>query len=391
VDNRPRGRLIHVLFLLTSQSVGGAETHAVSLVNGLDKTKFRVSLSYLKDQNDGAGVADSIDREVSVFCAHVVRKLDYKAVSRLSKFVKDEKVDILVCANPFPLLYATLLRLVAVRHLKIVEILHSTEPFTKRARMQMIVYRPIVWVSDLLVYVCESQQKYWASKGLSARSIEVVHNGVDICHFQNRFQFQEIAELRRRYGFSLNDYVIGVCGNLRPEKSQADLVRAVRLAREAGVNVKCMLIGDGPTRSSIEDAIATLDLCRDVVITGLVKDVRLAVSACDVMVVPSHNETFSMAALESMALGKPVVMSNVGGAAELIRHSLNGYLYPKGDIAALCEHVKLLANPSQRETLGKHAERTIHTKFSSEIMIRRYDTIFSNLVHTPNGSNYAEI
>jgi glycosyltransferase involved in cell wall biosynthesis len=369
----------HILFLLTSQSVGGAETHAVSLVNGLDKSIFRISLAYLKDQNDGAGVLDSIDSDVTVFCAGVIKKLDFKAVLNLSRFVEHEEVDILVCANPFPLLYAASLRKIARRQLKIAEILHSTEPFTRRAKLQMLVYRPIVWTSDLLVYVCENQRKYWKSKGLWARSTTVVHNGVDISHFHNRFHPNEIAALRVRYGFSASDYVVGACGNLRPEKSQRDLVSAIKRARELGLNVKCMLIGDGPTRPSIEKVRASLDLHRDVVITGLVKDIRPAVAACDVMVVPSHNETFSMAALESMALRKPVIMSDVGGAAELIGHSINGYLYPKGDIDALSHHLQLLADPDKRRLLGQMAESTIHRNFSSELMLKKYEKIFSNL------------
>lgn len=384
MSTRNSHRPIHILFLLISQSVGGAETHAVSLVNGLDKKKFRISLVYLKDQADGAGVTDGIDDAITVFCAQVNKKFDFNATRKLSKFIREEQVDVIVCANPFPLLYATVLKKISLRTLKVVEILHSTEPFTRRAVLQMIAYRPMVWMSDLLIYVCENQHNYWRSKGLWARSTAVVHNGVDVAHFQNGFDPIEIENVRRRYGFAHGDYLIGACGNLRPEKSQADLVHAVHQLRQVGVDAKCLLIGDGPTRTAIQAAIDRLDLGKHIVITGLIKDIRLAVAACDVMTVPSHNETFSMAALESMALRKPVIMSNVGGARELIGHSENGYLYPKGDVSALSKHLELLAEPMRRVALGQRARETISKRFSSEIMINKYDVIFSKLVSVPS-------
>lgn len=372
-------RPIHVLFLLVSQSTGGAEIHAIALANGLHSANFRVSLAYLKDESDGGDIAHRLCEGIEVFCPDVRQKFDVPAMRKLAEYCNRESVDLVVCANPFPLLYASALRSLCRGRLKTVEILHSTEPFTFQAKMQMTLLRPLFWMTDLLVYVCNNQRAYWESNSLSARCSRVIYNGVDISRFANNFSENEIAGFRERFGFNREDYVVGVCGCMRPEKAHCDMIEAIAMAR-GRIDVKCLLIGDGPTRSQVETAVSNGALNEHVAITGLLGDVRLAVAACDVIAVPSRNETFSMAALEAMALGKPVIMSNVGGAAELVGSDSNGYLYPKGDNKALAQRIELLADRMKREALGREAWQTVATKFSSTTMVAMYSEVFARLV-----------
>lgn len=373
-------RPIHVLFLLVSQSIGGAEIHAIALANELDPARFRVSLAYLKDESDGVDISGGLHEAIEVFCPGVKRKVDVAAIRRLVEFCDREAVDLVVCVNQFPLLYASAIRSFCRRPLKIVEILHSTEPFTLRARIQMAVLMPLFWMTDLLVYVCNYQRAFWERNFLSARCSRVIYNGVDISRFANSFSEDEIADFRGGFGFKSKDYVVGVCGYMRPEKAHCDLIEAIAMVRARGVDVKCLLIGDGPMRSTVEMSILGRSLSEHVAITGLLGDVRLAIAACDVIAVPSRNETFSIAALESMALGRPVIMSDVGGAAELVGSDSNGFLFPKGDINALAQRIELLADCAKRQALGREACRTVATKFSSTTMVKMYSKVFAGLV-----------
>jgi glycosyltransferase involved in cell wall biosynthesis len=101
-------------------------------------------------------------------------------------------------------------------------------------------------------------------------------------------------------------------------------------------------------------------------------DVRLAIGSCDVIVVPSHNETFSIAALEAMALGKPLIMADVGGASEQVEHSGNGYLYPKADVAALSDRILRMADPGCRSAFGAASLRKVIHEFSLTRMVDAY-------------------
>ncbi|MGZ4925668.1 MAG: glycosyltransferase family 4 protein, partial [Halobacteriota archaeon] len=296
-------------------------------------------------------------------------------------------VDLVVCANTFPLFYASLLRIACARKLKLVEILHSTIPLNRKERAQMNLLRPLFWLSDLLVYVCENQCKYWKKNLLRARAYQVIHNGVDVSRFRNDFFSWQREQFRALYGFKADDYVVGACGYLRAEKAHLDLVEAIGLARALGAPVKCLLVGDGPMRPMIEKLIDKLGLAKEVAITGIITDVRLAIASCDVMSIPSRHETFSMAALEAMALGKPVIMSDVGGAKELVKHGFNGYLHRNGDIASLSEFIKLLEDSALRDEVGDNALRTITQRFTAQAMVQVYSETFVRLTQGERAAN----
>lgn len=370
---------VHILFLLTSKSIGGAEVHAIMLANELRRCEFRVSLVFLKEESDGPDFVKLADG-ITSFSAGVKSKVDGAAIATLRAFAEGEAVDVIVCINPFPLLYAIAIGKLSIRKVRIAEILHSTEPFALKTRLKMLAYRPLFWAADLLIYVCDNQRKYWEANWLWARTVHVIHNGVDLARFSG-FTPDNKYKFRKKYGFTESDYVVGLCAYMRPEKGHVDLVKAVAVARSRNIDVKCLLIGDGPSRLDIENAIASCQLESKVSITGLVDDVRLAIASCDVISIPSRNETFSMAALEAMASHKPVIMSDVGGASELVQSGLNGYLYTKGGTDELAYCIEMLADPAQREALGRRAYETVEAKFSSYAMVRKYASTFLQLVN----------
>src|SRR5262249_40185267 len=103
------------------------------------------------------------------------------------------------------------------------------------------------------------------------------------------------------------------------------------------------------------------------------EDVRPYVAACDVMALCSLTETFSMAAIEAMALGRPVVHSDVGGAAEMITPGKTGFLFPVGDTDALVDRLAILAHGAVSRRMGREARATVEALFSEETMVDRYE------------------
>jgi len=179
----------------------------------------------------------------------------------------------------------------------------------------------------------------------------------------------------------LDAYVIGICAVFRPEKAHGDLLQAVRRLRDAGVNARVLLIGDGPQRSVIEAEIARLQLGETAAITGFQQDVRPYIASCDVMVLASHAvETFSIAALESMSLGKPLVLTRIGGAAEQVTPGSNGFLFEPGDIDALTQHLTTLADKNLRERMGAQARKIVRDQFTLDKMAAAYDRELAQLI-----------
>jgi glycosyltransferase involved in cell wall biosynthesis len=360
-----------LLFIVNSLDVGGAEKQLITLLNRLDSSRFRLHLAYLKR---GAALLSQLhtDRLDAVLCCDVTRGIERPGVAKLRELIENRSIDVIVCTNTYSMLYGLLARSGSTTSPKLATVFHTTMPRGYKEKLQMLVYRHLFRRCDLLIYVCENQRRFWRERGLQPKADAVVHNGIDIEQYHGYELPERKLEVRRSLGFGAQDYVVGLCSGLRPEKAHTDLLDALALLRARGVAVKGLFIGEGPERPAIEARMAELSLTQDVRITGLQKDVRPFVACCDVMTLVSRTETFSMAALESMALGKPLVMSDVGGASEQVVHGQNGFLFEPGDIEALAAHLQSLTSEALRTRMGHAAAQRVRQLYTSDTMNERF-------------------
>jgi glycosyltransferase involved in cell wall biosynthesis len=173
--------------------------------------------------------------------------------------------------------------------------------------------------------------------------------------------------------------VIGLSAVLRPEKNPVQLVEAIAVLRRRGIPARALFIGDGEMRPAVEAAARRFGVDGAVSITGLVQDVRPHLAACDALALTSHTEAFSLAAVEAMALGLPVVHAGVGGAAEMIRPGHDGLIFPAGDTGTLVDCLAALADPGVRRPMGRNARRTAEARFSERAMVERYEASLMQL------------
>jgi glycosyltransferase involved in cell wall biosynthesis len=355
--SRPPG----LLFIVNSLETGGAEKQVVTLLNHIDTRRFRLHLAYLKRNEALLGQLQA-DRLDEVICCDVKRKVDRGAVRRLRSLVAQRDIDALICTNAYSMLYGHLAR-GARAGTRLAAVFHSTVLHSLKERLQMLLYKRLFNRCDLLIYVCESQRRYWRQHGLHAPDT-VVYNGIDADFFTDGYTSEQRRILRNSLELDANDFVIGLCSALRPEKAPADLLHAIAALRRHRVPAKALFIGDGPERTRVERTADTLGLRPHVRITGLQRDVRPFAACCDVMTLVSHSETFSLAALEAMALAKPVVLSDTGGAAELVVPGEHGFLFPPGDTETLALHLTTLTSHSIRARLGAAAARRVRERFT---------------------------
>jgi len=381
-----------VLFIVNSLETGGAEKQVVSLLNNLDARRFRLHLAYLK-RNEKLLPQLRQERLAKLLCCDVARRVDGNAIRRLRELIVGSGIDVVVCTNEYSTLYGWLALRGAGTEAKLVTVFHSTVLRGFRERAQMLLYRQLFNRSDLLVYVCESQRAYWRARGIHPKADEVVYNGIDTDYYTDRRSSEELRDFRDSLGLRDEDYVVGLCSVLRAGKAHGDLLAAISRLRSEGLPAKALLIGDGPERGAIERTVSQLGLQDHVLITGLQQDVRPFVGACDVMALVSHSECFSLAALESLSLGKPMVMSNVGGAAELVAHGEHGFLFEPGDIDALASHLRMLTSRPLREHFSRAAALRIRERFTVRVMSERFadriDRLRTERAFSAGGSEHA--
>ncbi len=214
--------------------------------------------------------------------------------------------------------------------------------------------------------LAEQAQLQWLYKA-DPRKINVIPPGVDTAHFYPI----PPDEAKAYVGLTPNQRMILFVGRIEPLKGVDTLIQAMACLRLREIStenpVQLAIIGGDPNASP-EDMNAEMrrlqslchDLCMDRMVVFLGKrgqdTLPYYYSAAEVLVVPSHYESFGMVALEAMACGTPVVASQVGGLAFLVQDGVTGYVVPDQDPAALCERLSLLLGDSAlRATLGRQA------------------------------------
>lgn len=364
------------VFITASLGHGGAERHSITLTNRLAERGHECHAVYIKDE---PSQLERLRSAASVRCLHARRYLDLRSLEALALMFAEVRPCVVVAANPYSMMYAYLaLRRSGVRA-PLVTTFHTTVVLDAKEWLQMLYYRPFFWAADCLVFVCEAQRRYWLPRKVAARSNLVIHNGVDPEYWKPAGR-EEVSRVRGGLGYAPHDYVVGMCAALRPEKNHVQLVEAIAALRARGIPARALLIGDGPMREAIEARARSAGVSGEVRIAGFQQDVRPYVSACDALVLCSKTvETFSLAALEAMALARPVVHSDIGGAAEMISSGLNGFLFPVGDTPALVRRLAELAEPALRVRLGAAAREVVAARFSERVMVERYEATLLKL------------
>ncbi|MGH8222635.1 MAG: glycosyltransferase, partial [Woeseiaceae bacterium] len=371
-------RLLRILFVVNSLEHGGAERHTITLFNRLAERGHECHAAFIKNRRDQlerirlrrGGTLRSLDAR---------RFLDWRAVDDLARALSGARPCLVVAANEYALMYSALALRRSGLRVPLVVTFHATRLIGVKEQLKMLACVPLFWRADCAVFVCSAQRRRWLRRGVLSRRNEVIYNGVDTDEFSADRRSAERGRVRSALGLEETDYVIGVAAALRPEKNHVQLVDAVASLRERGIPAHALLIGDGETRGAVEARARDRGVSGHVTITGFLSDVRPCVQACDTVALCSVTEAFSLAALEAMALRKPVVHSRVGGAEEMIIPGWNGYLYPAGDLDALVRKLALLADRSLARRMGRNARNTVEQWFSERSMVERYERLLLEL------------
>jgi L-malate glycosyltransferase len=202
-------------------------------------------------------------------------------------------------------------------------------------------------------------------------TIEVIPNFLD-CGFHRR---QPDQTLRRRLCPQDERLVLHV-SNLRPVK-QVDTVVRIFARIRARVPARLAIVGEGPEWGKAAQLVRELDLGPFVQMLGEVQDVAPLLSVADLILLPSLQESFGLAALEAMACGVPVVASRVGGLPEVVVHGQTGYLHPPDQAEAMAESaIALLCDEALHARLSAESFRVATERFSADRVVPLYEALY---------------
>jgi len=207
--------------------------------------------------------------------------------------------------------------------------------------------------------------------------VKVISNGIDLDIFEKR-KLASPMEIRSQYNIELEDFVILQLAGISRTKNQLCLLKALRQLENK--KIKVLLVGRTIEARYYDNLISYINrnhLENIVFFLGEQQDVFSMLSMADVFVLTSLREGFPNAIMEAMAMGLPIISSDVGDINYLVKNGQNGYLFPKNDHVKLAELLNLFTkiNQPQKYQMSKNSKQIIK-KYSIKQAVKKTEDVY---------------
>ena len=355
-----RNPALTILEYIAPSRIGGAETYFLRLVAHLGRAGHRVIVVTKRDcalrRELEARVAQMVNVEIHAWHTH--GKTDAQSLARLCRLIRAEHVD-LVHTH---LTTASLLGSMAGRicGVPVACHVHCAE---KKTYFQF---------GDYLIAVAEGVRQHLLRQGVNPAKVPVLHYGLDLDFFRNPMPR---AQARRQLGLPDAVKIVGVVASLQERKGHRYLLRALAdLGPDLGP-VHAVFAGEGPLEKALRAQARRLKLSENVHFLGFRDDISTVLSACDIVALPSRKEGLSIATMEAMALGRPVVVTPVAGMPELVKERVTGLLVPAGETAPLSRALETIwRDPALQNALSRNGRAWLEQKFDQRDCMRRIES-----------------
>ena len=372
-------RRIRVLHLRVVTGTGGGPEKTILLSAGaIDSRRVDMSVAYLRNADDPA--YDVVERaaRLGVRFHDIQERWPYSPalLTRVAGILRHERTDILHAHDYKSDVMGLLLR--ALCGVRLVTTVHGWVERSFKERLYVRLDKHAIRLYPRVVAVSHRMADMLATMGLSRHRIRVVHNAIDPDAFR-----ADLANgrLRKELGLGTAHRVVGAVGRLSPEKDLATLLRATQVAETSVGPIHLVLVGDGPQRDELEHLARQMDRTPRTHFLGHRTDVLGVYGALDVLALTSQTEGLPNAILEAQAMHVPVIATDVGGVAELVRHGQTGLLVRAGDVNGIAAHLaELLTDRARAMAMADCARAHIESEFSFASRMRKIEAIYEELM-----------
>ncbi len=390
-------RKVKLIHIITRFDQGGSAENTFLTVRGLDKNRYDLTLVRglsLESNMNGAEQKVVEERLVEasrcgirvVTVPDLVRRvdpfLDLKAFVSLVRIIRRERPMIVHTHTS----KAGLLGRLAAFLCRVPVIIHTPHGhvfwgyFTSwKTRFFILLERVFALMTDRIITLTEQEKKDHLDVRIGRlEQFRTIHSGVELKKFSRPGIDTRAA--REVMGIQPDALVVGTVGRLIPIKGSNFLIEAAHEVIREKPETVFVFLGEGELQREMEDRASQLGIRDRIMFLGWRPDVASIMSTYDVFAFPSLNEGMGKALVEAMAMGKPVVASNVSGIRDLVVNGKNGFLVPPAQPELLAKKILyLLENPPVRQAFGK-AGRKIAEMYTADSMVEEIDQLYSALL-----------
>ena len=304
-------------------------------------------------------------------------KLDPRIIVDLIKLIKKHDIHILHChgygATTFGRIAGLLTRTPVIVHEHMID--------EKIPLYQQIVDWMLSPFTAKGIAISKAVQKFMVNKRhISQNKMDIVHNTIPDKYFNHPTKEQK-EKVASKYNLRHSSPLIGIVGRLDPVKGHIDFLKAAQRVIEKWPDANFVIVGDGEIRTELEAKSESLNIDKNVKFLGHCNEIHEIVSLLDILVISSHQEGFSLAAIEAMALGKPIVATSVGGLPEVIDNNSTGILVKPHKPQEIANAIKsILTDSTLAKRLGEKGKEKCRNQYSLSSCIEKLSCIYSSII-----------
>jgi glycosyltransferase involved in cell wall biosynthesis len=360
----------HVLHLIGSTGLYGAERWILALMRAMNTDRFRSTLINLVDSSEECSAVVHAAKQRGLEASDFVTggKFNLFAAVRLAKWVKEQQVDI-IHGHGYK---SDLLGLLTAKRVGC-RMMTTPHGWSVEKDKKLQVYEKLDRFSfRFMDMVCPlSETLYLDAIKYNKNRVRLIANGVDL---------EEIRSFAAPDVSKNGAYVIGYIGRLVKSKDIDTLLRAIALLASSGREIKLILVGDGEYSNELIAISEFLGITNIVHFFGFRSDTAALLEGFDCFVLPSLSEGTPRCIMEAMALKVPVVASDIPGNRLLVTHNETGLLFPVGACQNLADAISfIMDNPDEAKNMAESGCLKVEENYSNRIMAREYGVIYESL------------
>ena len=385
------------MMLLPWMEMGGADLFNLDICRNIDKSRFEISVltTVPGEQSWRQRFEDCI---TDIFdLPSFLDAADYPEF--ISYFIRSREIDVLFLSNSYDGYYLLPWLRKEFPHLAIIDYVHMEEWYWREGGYA----RTSGVMGSILekTYVCNEQtrQVLLSHFQRAPESVETLYIGVD----KDRYDASTVEGglVRKEFGIAENRPIVLFPCRIHPQKRPFLMIEIAKAVRKSIPDIAFVVVGDGPQSEELTAAVKNGGLTGTVYFAGRRADLRPFYKDCAMTLICSLKEGLALTAYESLSMGRPVISSDVGGQAELIDASVGRILplwqdeaaeldsrnYSAEEIEQYADAItELLEDPEHCARMCLACRRRIEDGSSSQIMIRKLENIFENLVRDPEAA-----
>jgi sugar transferase (PEP-CTERM/EpsH1 system associated) len=360
---------VRVVHVVQNLAIGGLERVVLNLATHADRAHFEPSIVCL---GPGGPLVDAA--RSAGLAVHVLGKgagFHPTAVLALARTVRREHAAIVHGHNAAPLVYSAL-----AARLTGAAVVYTAHGMKTSGSGQPVTLDRWGWVDGFVTVSDDARNIAIQNAHANPARVQTILNGVDT-RLYRRPDSPARARARGEWSFSDDAFVFGIVARLARSKDHANLFRAFAQVAVGDPGARLLVVGDGELRQHLERLAHELKVEGRIVFAGSRTDVPDLLRTMDCFVLSSHTEGLAMTLLEATATELPLVVTRVGGNAEVVVDGETGLVVPARDPSRLAEAMQWMAtHRAEAREMGRRGRERALARFSIDAMVAAYEDVY---------------